>query len=175
MSQVGERPLFVWHRGDFLYTHALKELEERLEDLIEPVVEQAGLRLVSVVIVRRGKRLVVTVCLDKEGGIAVDACAEMSEEISRHIDVEGIVEERYLLEVTSPGLERVLRKPREYRCFLGRDVELVLRQPFEGRQKMLGKLVSADDEGMSVIVEGEELYFPYEALKKTKLYYKPPW
>lgn len=158
-----------------MQSQALKELEDRLEDLIEPVVEEAGLRLVSVVVMRQGKRLVVTVCLDQQGGIDVDTCAEMSEEISRHVDAEGVIEERYILEVNSPGLERVLRKPREYGCFLGRDVEIILRQSFEGRQKMVGKLVTADGEGMSLVVEGEELYFPYEALKKTKLYYKPPW
>jgi ribosome maturation factor RimP len=150
-------------------------MENSLEDLIEPMVEETGLRLVSVDIARQGKRLVVTVCLDREGGIDVNTCAEMSEEISRYIDVEDLIEDRYNLEVASPGLQRILRKPREYRCFLGREVEVLLRQPFEGRQKMLGKLIAADDEGMTVIVDDEEITFPYQALKKTRLYFKPPW
>ncbi len=154
---------------------ALKELETRLEGLIEPLVEEAGLCLVSVDIERRGRRLVVTVCLDRPGGINVDTCAEMSEEISRRIDVEDLFPESYNLEVESPGLQRVLRKPREYRAFLGREVEIVLRQAFEGRQKMRGKLVRADEEGMSVIVDGEDLTFPYLALKKTRLYFESPW
>jgi ribosome maturation factor RimP len=153
----------------------LKEMETRLEDLIDPLMEETGLRLVSVEVERRGKRLVVTVCLDREGGIDVDTCAEMSEEISRYLDVEDIIDERYNLEVESPGLQRVLRKPREYRCFLGREVEIVLRQAFEGRQKMRCRLVAADDEGMTVIVDDEEIVFPYLALKKTRLYFEPPW
>lgn len=158
-----------------MQSDVMKEMESSLEDLIEPMVEETGLRLVSVDIARQGKRLVVTVCLDREGGIDVNACAEMSEEISRHIDVEDLIEDRYTLEVASPGLQRILRKPREYRCFLGREVEVLLRQPFEGRQKMLGKLIAADDEGMTVIVDDEEITFPYQALKKTRLYFKPPW
>jgi len=158
-----------------MQSDVMKEMESSLEDLIEPMVEETGLRLVSVDIARQGKRLVVTVCLDREGGIDVNACAEMSEEISRHIDVEELIEDRYTLEVASPGLQRILRKPREYRCFLGREVEVLLRQPFEGRQKMLGKLIAADDEGMTVIVDDEEITFPYQALKKTRLYFKPPW
>lgn len=153
----------------------MKEMESSLEDLIEPMVVEVGLRLVSVDIARQGKRLVVTVCLDRDGGINVETCAEMSEEMSRHIDVEDLIEDRYTLEVASPGLQRILRKPREYQCFLGREVEVLLRQPFEGRQKMLGKLIAADDEGMTVIVDDEEITFPYQALKKTRLYFKPPW
>jgi ribosome maturation factor RimP len=153
----------------------LKEMETRLEDLIEPVVAEAGLCLISVEVERRGKRLVVTVTLDKPGGIDIESCADMSEEISRYMDVENLIDERYNLEVESPGLQRVLRKPREYRCFLGREVEVVLRQAFEGRQKIRGMLKAADDQGMTVAVDGEELSFPYEAVKKTRLYFESPW
>ncbi|MEW6553090.1 MAG: ribosome maturation factor RimP [Actinomycetota bacterium] len=158
-----------------MYGQPLKDIEARLEEVIDPLMEEAGLRLVSVDVERRGKKLVVTVCLDREGGIDVDTCAEMSEEISRHLDVEDIFSESYNLEVESPGLQRVLRKPREYRCFLGREVEIVLRQTFEGRQKIRGRLKKADDEGITVFTEGEEIVFPYEALKKTRLYFDSPW
>ena len=158
-----------------MHGQALKDIENLLEGVIDPMVDDAGLRLVSVDVERRGKRLVVTVCLDREGGIDVDTCAQMSEEISRHLDVEDVISESYNLVVESPGLQRVLRKPREYRCFLGREVEIVLRQAFEGRQKMRGKLVTADDDGITVVVDGEELVFPYQALKKTKLYFEAPW
>lgn len=153
----------------------LKDTEALLEELIDPVVAGAGLRLVSVDVERRGKRLVVTVCLDREGGIDVDTCAEMSEEISRYLDVEDIISESYNLEVESPGLQRVLRKPREFRCFIGREVEIVLRQAFEGRQKIQGRLKAADEMGITVFADGEEITFPYEALKKTKLHFNAPW
>jgi ribosome maturation factor RimP len=153
----------------------LKEMEDMIEGLIDPLVMEAGLKLISVDIERRGKRLVVTICLDREGGIDVDTCAEMSEEISRYMDVEDIIEERYLLEVESPGLQRILRKPREFKSFIGREVEVVLRQAFEGNQKMRGKLIHADDKGITMIYNGEELSFPYLALKKTRLYFESPW
>ena len=158
-----------------MHGQPLKDIESLLEELIDPLVVEAGLRLVSVDVERRGKRLVVTVCLDREGGIDVEACAEMSEEISRYLDVENVISESYNLEVESPGLQRVLRKPREFRCFSGREVEIVLRQAFEGRQKIRGKLKVADDEGITVFADGEEITFPYQALKKTKLYFDSPW
>ncbi len=153
----------------------LKDTEVLLEDLIDPLVAREGLRLISVDVERRGKRLVVTVCLDREGGIDVDTCAEMSEEISRYLDVEDAISESYNLEVESPGLQRVLRKPREFRCFTGREVEIVLRQPFRGRQKLQGRLKAADDEGITLLADGEEVSFPYQALKKTKLHFNAPW
>jgi ribosome maturation factor RimP len=158
-----------------MHGQPLKEIETRLEEVIDPLMDEAGVRLVSVEVERRGKKLVVTVCLDREGGIDVDTCAEMSEEISRYLDVEDIISESYNLEVESPGLQRVLRKPREFRCFRGREVEIVLRQAFEGRQKIRGRLKQADDEGITVFTDGEEIIFPYEALKKTRLFFDSPW
>ncbi len=158
-----------------MHASPFAEMEERLEGLIEERLRDSGVRLVSVYVERRGRKLVVTVCLDREGGIDVDTCAEMSEMISRYLDVEDIIEESYILEVESPGLQRVLRKPREFRSFLGREVEVLLRQSFEGRQKFRGRLVDADTQGMTVLVDGEEIAFPYEALKKTRLHFSPPW
>lgn len=158
-----------------MHASPFEELEERLEGIIEPCLEGSGVRLVSVFVERRGRRLVVTVCLDREGGIDVDACAEMSEIIGRHLDVEDVIQDSYTLEVESPGLQRVLRKPREFRSFRGREVELLLRQSFEGRQKLRGYLLDADEEGVTVKVDDEELVFPYRAIKRTRLYFEAPW
>lgn len=158
-----------------MHNSPFAELEERLETMIEPCIEGSGVRLISVFVERRGRRLVVSVCLDREGGIDVDTCAEMSELIGRYLDVEGIIEESYNLEVESPGLQRVLRKPREFRSFRGREVEVLLRQSYEGRQKLRGLLMDADDSGITVKVDEEEITFPYRALKKTRLYFEPPW
>ena len=158
-----------------MHGQALKDIENMLEELIDPLATEAGLRLVSVEVERRGKKLVLTVCLDREGGIDVDTCAQMSEEISRYLDVEDVISDSYNLVVESPGLQRVLRKPREFGCFLGREVEIVLRQAFEGRQKMRGRLIAADEESITVIVDDEELVFPYQALKKTRLHFEAPW
>lgn len=158
-----------------MHASPFAQMEERLEGLIEECLRESDVRLVSVYVERRGRRLVVTVCLDREGGIDVDTCAEMSEVIGRHLDVENVIEESYNLEVESPGLQRVLRKPREFRSFLGRDVEVVLRQAFEGRQKLCGRLVDADEEKVTVEVDDEEIVFPYEALKKTRLHFASPW
>jgi ribosome maturation factor RimP len=146
-----------------------EEVEVKVEELVEPLVNEEGLKLVSIDVQRRGRKLILSVYLDRDGGIDLDVCSRMSEEIGRYLDVEDIIQERYDLEVCSPGLDRVLKKPREYAAFKGRRIELWLKQPFEGRRKFEGELASASPGGISMLVEGEELAFDFEAIAKGKL------
>ncbi len=146
-----------------------EEAEIKVEQLIEPLIVEAGLRLVSIDVQRRGRKLVLSVYLDRDGGIDLETCSQMNEEIGRYLDVEDVIQERYDLEVCSPGLDRVLKKPREYAAFKGRKIELWLKQPFEGRRKFEGVIVSASAEGVSIRVEGEEMAFDFEAIAKGKL------
>ncbi|MEJ5186420.1 MAG: ribosome maturation factor RimP [Candidatus Geothermincolales bacterium] len=152
------------------------ELEERLEELIEPIVRDEGVELVSVLVTRRGGRLVVSVCLDRDGGIDIDTCAELSDEIGRHMDVLDLIKEGYDLEVSSPGVDRVLQKPREYRHFRGREVEVTLREPYRGEYKILGVLADSDEEGLVLrLADGKMVNFPFQVVKKTRLHAVLPW
>jgi ribosome maturation factor RimP len=146
-----------------------QELEEKVERLIEPLVAEEGLTLVAVEAQRRGRKMLLSVCLDRKGGIDLDTCARMSEEIGRHLDVEDLIEGSYDLEVCSPGLERVLKRPREFACFCGRRVSVWLSQPYEGKRRLEGLLVRADPEKVELLVDGEEVVLAYEAVSKAKL------
>ncbi len=146
-----------------------QELEEKVERLIEPLVAEEGLTLVAVEAQRRGRKMLLSVCLDRRGGIDLDTCARMSEEIGRHLDVENLIEGSYDLEVCSPGLERVLKRPREYACFCGRRIAVWLSRPYEGRRRLEGLLLRADPEGVELLVEGEEIRLAFEAVSKAKL------
>lgn len=120
--------------------------------------------------------MVVKVCLDREGGIDIDTCAEISEEIGRHMDVLDLIDEGYDLEVSSPGVDRVLQKPREYRYFQGREVEVTLREPFKGEYRLIGILADSDDEGLVLqLREGEKVAFPFPTIKRIKLHAVLPW
>ncbi len=146
-----------------------EEVEVKVEELIEPLVVEEGLKLVSIEVQRRGRKLILSVFLDREGGIDLETCSRMNEEIGRYLDVEDIIQERYDLEVCSPGLDRVLKKTREYAAFIGRNIEMWLKQPFEGRRKFDGVLKGADDKGITMLVDGEEMAFDFEAIAKAKL------
>ncbi len=145
------------------------ELEQRIEDLIEPLVEDEGLTLISVEVHSQNRKKIISVYLDRKGGIDLETGARMSDEIGRYLDVEDPIKESYELEVASPGLERVLRKPREYAAFVGRKVDMWLAQPFEGKQKITGIIAGASEEGVSILVEGEEMSLKFEAIRKCKL------
>ena len=146
-----------------------EELELEVEKLIEPLILEEGLRLVSIDVQKRGRKTILSVYLDRDGGIDLDTCSRMNEEIGRHLDVADLIQERYDLEVCSPGLDRVLKKPREYGAFLGRRIDVWLKQPFEGRRKFEAVIVSATPETVNLLVDGEEMSFGLDAIAKARL------
>jgi ribosome maturation factor RimP len=94
------------------------------ETLVRPVVEGAGLQLVDVTFGGEGGRRVLRVTVDREGGVDLDAIAQISEKVSRRLDLEGFAPGPYALEVTTPGLERPLKRPQDFRRALGERVRV---------------------------------------------------
>ena len=125
--------------------------------LVGPLVEAAGLELVDVALEREANRRVLRVTIDREGGVDLDTIAEMSERISRRLDVEGFSPGPYALEVSSPGIERPLRRPEHFRRAVGRRVRVKTIAPLEGARNHVGELLGADDEAILVATEGVRL------------------
>jgi len=103
----------------------VNDLEERVRSLAEPVLTKHGAELVEVQ-VRRGRTQLVRIVADQPGGITLDTCARVSEELSRMLDVDDPIQGRYTLEVTSPGLDRPLRTEADFRKHAGETVKVVL-------------------------------------------------
>ena len=139
----------------------LSGLAEKISVLIEPVVVDAGAELVDVVYLSEHGRWVLRVYVDKDGGINIDEISRISREISSLLDVEDIIERRYSLEVSSPGLDRPLTKPEHFRRVIGKDLRLRTVEPIEGRRNFKGtlegfsgdKLTIKDSDGLSFEVE----------------------
>ena len=127
------------------------------ETLIRPVIEGSGLELVDVAFRRESGRRVLRVVVDREGGVDVDTIAELAEKVSRRLDVEGFAPGPYALEVSSPGIERSLKLPRDFARRVGDNVKVKTTTPVEGRTNIEGELVSADDDGIVVAAGGGEL------------------
>ncbi len=122
-----------------------------VERIAAPVLQAAGLELIDVEL--RSGNIVVTV--DREGGIDLDALAEASRAISAAIDREDVGPAgRYELEVSSPGLERRLRRPDHFRRFVGQQIAVRTQPGVEGERRFEGEIVSADDKGVVVAVTG---------------------
>src|SRR5919108_3697375 len=116
------------------------------EALVRPVVESAGLELVEVTWNRGLLRIVV----DRDGGVDLDTIARTSEKVSRRLDLEDFGSGRYTLEVSSPGLERHLREPRDFMKRVGEKVKVKCDDPEEGPLVLVGTLTSADEDAVTI-------------------------
>ena len=152
-----------------------------LEALVAPVVEAAGLDLVDVELRREGKRRVLRVTVDREGGLDLDTIAEVSERVSRRLDVEGFDPGPYALEVSSPGLERPLRGPADFGRHVGQEVRVRTSEPVGGARVHRGRLIAAGEEVVTIATDDGERTVAYgnvaaartlvdwdEALKRAK-------
>jgi ribosome maturation factor RimP len=121
-----------------------------LEALVAPVVEAAGLDLVEVSFAHEGGRRILRVTIDRTGGLDLDTIAEVSERVSRRLDVEGFDPGPYSLEVSSPGVERPLRRPDDFVRRVGERVKVRTTEPVEGSRVHTGTLVAAGEEAVTI-------------------------
>lgn len=134
---------------------------DRLWAAIEPYVAAEGVELDDLEIVGKAPGVVVRVTLDSAEPVGVDRLAEMSRRLSRLLDDEDPVTGAYTLEVSSPGLERKLRRPRHFEKSIGRDVKVKSRVEIGGEHSHRGVLAQANDDGFVVDVDGEERHIAY--------------
>jgi ribosome maturation factor RimP len=145
-------------------------LEERLTALLEPVVRSEGLALVEVVWRREPQGQVLRLYVDRnEGGVNLDDCTVLSRQISDLLDVEDIIHGRYNLEVSSPGLTRRLKRPREYEVFAGRLARLIVVDD-KGRTKSLkGRLKGLKAGEVLLEEKGRVRAIPLERVTRANL------
>jgi ribosome maturation factor RimP len=122
--------------------------------LVRPIVEREGLELVEVAFHGQGGRRVLRVTVDREGGVDLDTLGEVSEKVSRRLDLEDFGKGRYELEVSSPGIERPLSTPEHFARFVGSRVRVKTGEPVEGSHTHDGTLVATTDEVIVVEVDG---------------------
>ena len=132
-----------------------------VEALVRPVVESSGLELWDVAFRGEGRRSVLRVSVDREGGVDLDTIADVSERLSRRLDLEDFGPRGYTLEVSSPGIERPLRTPWHFERSVGQKVKVKTVAPIDGARVHEGALVSADAEAIRVASEGGERRVPY--------------
>jgi ribosome maturation factor RimP len=141
--------------------------QDEVERLCAPIVAGAGLELVDVE-VRPG---LVRISVDGAGGVGVEDLTGVSRQLSSALDAEDLIAGRYELEVSSPGLERTLRRPEHFRRFVGAEIAIKTRPDAEGERRASGRIVEADDEG--VTIAGEELAggsrrFRYDEIERAR-------
>lgn len=147
----------------------MARVEELVLDLAEPIVETKGLELVDVEYNKEGDNWILRVFIDKKGGIDLEDCEQVSEELSTHLDVEDPIDHSYLLEVSSPGLDRPLRTDEDFARFAGELVEVSTYAPVDGQKEFVGELAGLEDGNVKLLIDEEEVLIPRNKVAQTKL------
>ena len=142
---------------------------EELARLLEPTVEGLGYELTDLELRLGARDGLIRVFIDKPEGVGLDDCEIVSRQLSAWLDVEDPVPGHYVLEVSSPGLDRKLTKPAHFRRFIGDDVRVKMRFPVEGRRNFRGRLVDANGETIEVEVDGEPHRLPLATIDTARL------
>lgn len=133
----------------------VEDLIERVAALVNPILEEEGLDLVEVEYKRGAKRSFLRIFIDKPGGVTLDDCSTVSNQLGDLLDIEDLISNRYVLEVSSPGAERPLKRPEDYKRFVGRLVRIRTKEPVGGERQFVGRLVAFDGDKATIEVESE--------------------
>ena len=152
----------------------VSRVEELVEQLAEPIARAEGQIVVAVEYAVEHGRPRMLVTLDKPGGISVGDCQRFSDLLGARMDLEeDRLPDGYYLEVSSPGLDRVLKRDREYDVFRGRLVEIRTYAPVQGQKKHLGTLGGlCEDHVILTDEEGNSLRIPRHMISRAKLHYR---
>lgn len=141
-------------------------VEREAERLAKELLTGSGIELVDVEYVRE-RDWYLRVFIDKEGGIDIEDCQSLSERLEKLLDERDTVPESYILEVSSPGLDRVLKKPRDFERERGKTVDVTLYEPLDGQKIITGELAAYD--GKELVLAGREP-IPKEKVAQVRLH-----
>lgn len=148
------------------------DVGERLWETLEPFLEAEGVELDDLDVRGRGNGRLVRVTVDAPGGLGVDRIAELARGVSRLLDEQDPVSGSYTLEVSSPGLERPLRRPSHFEKAVGREVDLKTVEPIDGAQRHRGVLERIDETTLRVVVDGSERSIPMDSVAQAKTVFR---
>ena len=131
--------------------------EQKTEEILLPIVEEYGFELVDVEYVKEGSTWYLRAYIDKPGGINIDDCEKVSRRLSDILDEKDYMDDAYIMEVSSPGLGRPLKKEKDFRRSLGDEVEIRTYRMMDKQKEFFGILKDYDDSTVTILQEDETL------------------
>ncbi|HBF08319.1 MAG TPA: ribosome maturation factor RimP [Gammaproteobacteria bacterium] len=144
-------------------------MHSKIESLIEPLVQDMGYMYWGLELILGGNKPTLRVFVDTEKGINVDECGEISREVGAALDVANIPEGEYTLEVSSPGLDRILFNLKQCQMVLGSEVTVALISAIDGRRRYKGNLLEVDGDAVIIGDEGAQLRIPFHKVKRMRV------
>lgn len=149
---------------------AKRRVADIVEELILPFIEQTDLELVDIEFLKEGPNWFLRVYIDKSNGVTLDDCQSISQFLSKKLDETDPIEQNYYLEVSSPGLDRTLKKDKDFEKYKGRMIDVHLYQALDGEKLIQGKLMGIQDECVILQIDtDEEIKIAREKISKVKL------
>lgn len=145
--------------------HLLQEVRQ----VVEPILQSQGRELVDLEYQRESQGWVLRIYIDREGGVTVEDCAEVNREVGTNLEVRDLIANPYVLEVSSPGLTRPLKKAEDFIKYQTRLVKVKTFKPIEGRRNFKGTLLGLEGEKVRLMVEGRIYEIPLQGIIKANL------
>ena len=144
--------------------------DSKIRQLLQPVVEALGCELWGVDLQTGAKTKLLRIYIDKDNDlVGIEDCERVSRQASSILDVEDVINGEYILEVSSPGMDRPLYEIGQYEKYVGEDISLRLRFPYEGRRNFKGRLTGVDGDEIILVVTDHEYLFPVEGIEKANV------
>lgn len=140
-------------------------IEAEVEKIVEELLVNTALELVAVDYVKE-RDWYLRVFIDKEGGVDLDDCQDLSRKLEELLDTQDLIKTSYILEVSSPGLDRELKKPRDFQREMGKDIDVSLFAPLDGKKVVTGPLSAYDGETINV----GDMAIPTDKIAKVNLH-----
>jgi len=141
--------------------------------MVDPILLNEGMELVDIEYRRESKGWILRLILDKEGGVTLDDCTRVSQEVGRNLDVEDFIQTPYTLEVSSPGLTRPLKTEKDFMKYCNRLIKLKTVDPVENRRQFKGKLLAVSEGRIEIKGEGGVFQIPLSNVAKANLEIEP--
>ncbi|SNZ09511.1 ribosome maturation factor RimP [Persephonella hydrogeniphila] len=148
-----------------------EKIVERVKELLQPLIEERGLKLVDIEYITAGKPVLRIYVYNPEG-TSIEDCEWISRRIGALLDIEDLIPVSYILEVSSPGLDRKLKNKEEYEIFKGRDIKIVTKEPIEGKNVFEGILRGLEDSKVVLETEEKTIKIPLESISRANLEFK---
>ncbi len=147
-----------------------EETRIRIREIIEPLINSLGITVDHVEFSKMGGKGLLRVYIDKEGGVTLDNCEQVSREIEAVLDVEDPIPYSYVLEVSSPGLDRPLKQLNDFKKNMGKTARVVTFEPIDRQTFFIGRIVGVTDDEISLLLpKDRKIVVPYKNISKARL------
>lgn len=150
----------------------MANIEEKVEILLQPIIEKEGYELYDVEYAKEGKNYFLRIFIDNEKGIDLNDCEKVNDAITDILDEENYIKEQYFLEVSSPGIERLLRKDKHLKKYIGKEINIKLFKKDEnGNKEYLGILYAFDEANIKIKKDDYQINIERKDISQIKTVY----